>query len=138
MSIRNNKEEYNAYMRIYHIKRYRRLRNEALIFLGGKCTKCGSLNKLELDHIDRETKSIEVSQMLNVSLKKFWNEVKKCQILCRPCHIEKTILERGYKIAKGTHGTLSSYRYCKCEICKKVHNAYCLQWKRKNRAAIVK
>ena len=105
-------------MREYHLKRYYRLRNDAIKYLGGKCIKCNKTENLELDHKDKETKEIEVSMMLNVSLEKFWKEVKKCQLLCSKCHSKKTILESGKKIAKGTHGTISSYRYCKCDLCK--------------------
>ena len=40
----------NAYMRIYHKKRYYRLRQEAIDFLGGKCVKCASTTNLHFDH----------------------------------------------------------------------------------------
>lgn len=124
MSIRNNKNEYNKYMREYHIQRYYRLRNQALILLGNKCRVCGSKEKLQIDHVNRKFKSFEVTRMLSVSLKRFYNEIKKCQILCQTCHADKTALELGKKIARNTHGTLSSYRYCKCNICKKVNSDY--------------
>jgi len=130
---RKNKEEYNTYMRKYHLKRYRRLRNEAITFLGGKCVKCGSTEKLELDHINKDDKEIEVSKMLSVSLDRFWKEVKKCQLLCKGCHLDKTIVERGHKIAKGTHGTLSSYRYCKCELCKKAHRDWSIKYNKSHK-----
>ena len=118
MNVRN-KEKYNAYMRQYHLKRYYRLRNEAIISLGGKCKICGSRERLELDHISKETKEIEVSQMLSVSLDRFWKEVAKCQLLCKSCHSDKTIDDLGRKKAKGNHGTISCYRYCKCDLCKR-------------------
>jgi len=31
----------------------------------------------------------------------------------------KTLKEKGMEIAKGNHGTLSSYTYCHCKLCKK-------------------
>jgi 5-methylcytosine-specific restriction endonuclease McrA len=111
-------EEYNKYMREYHSKRYYRLRGEAISFLGGKCVVCCTSENLQLDHIDHTTKEIEVSRLLSVSLKRFWAEVKKCQILCRKCHSDKTLKDLGKKKAKGVHGTISSYRYCKCEECR--------------------
>ncbi len=133
MAIKDNKERYNAYMRKNHLKRYHRLRKEAVDSLGGRCVKCSSKEKLELDHINPKDKSIEVSMMLNVSLKRFWEEVKKCQLLCKPCHSIKTILEQGKKPARGTHGTLSAHRYCKCDKCREAKNKYMREWKRKNK-----
>ena len=124
MGIRDSRESYNAYMRRYHLKRYYRLRKMAIEYLGGKCAQCDNKTNLELDHKDKETKEIEVSRMLNVSLKAFWAEVKKCQLLCDECHSVKTILESGKKVAKGTHGTLSAYRYCKCPLCRAVKSEH--------------
>ena len=105
-------------MREYHLKRYHRMRNQAIEELGGKCVQCGSVKDLELDHIDLNSKKFEVSQFLSVSLKDFKEELQKCQVLCKKCHQEKSILESGRKIAKGSHGTVSTYRYCKCNLCK--------------------
>lgn len=130
-----DKNSYNIYMRDYHLKRYYRMRGEAIKYLGGKCSKCSSLKKLQLDHIDPSTKEIEVSMLLNVSKVRFWLEVKKCQLLCQPCHALKTILEQGKKPAKGTHGTLSAYRYCKCELCKSVKREYTREWRKKRLAS---
>ncbi len=124
MSIRESKESYNAYMRKYHLGRYYKLRGEAIASLGGKCVECGIKENLQLDHKNKEDKEIEVSRMLSVSLKRFWNEVKKCQLLCAKCHSKKTIIESGKKIAKGRHGTISSYRYCRCKLCKEAKSEY--------------
>ena len=39
--------------------------------------------------------------------------------------LEKTVeAESGKKSASGTHGTLSSFRYCKCALCKEARNGY--------------
>ncbi len=111
----NDKE----YMRVYMAHRYRRRRNQAIKELGGKCVKCGTSKNLQLDHIKPETKKFAIgARLAGVSEQKFKAELAKCQLLCEECHIEKSIIERGHKIAKGTHGTVSSYRYCKCEACK--------------------
>lgn len=125
----------NEYAREYNLKRYHRLRSEALDTLGGKCKKCRSTSVLELDHIDPKTKTMDISKMLNSSIKVFWEEVTKCQILCKDCHKIKSVLERGFKLAKGKHGTLSSYRYCKCELCREAKHKHYLKTKhlRKNR-----
>jgi hypothetical protein len=101
------------------MKRYYMLRSKVLSILGNKCVKCGSCKKLEIDHINKDQKSADVAKIFNLSFKRIMDEAIKCQLLCRTCHIKKTILERNKKIAKGNHGTISSYRYCKCNLCKK-------------------
>lgn len=122
MSQRDSKEAYNKYMRENHLSRYYKIRQKAIKSLGGECVKCGATNALQFDHIDPKTKKFPVGQILNVSLSKFQTELKKCQLLCQPCHTRKSTIERGQTPAKGTHGTLSAYRYCgppKCAKCLK-------------------
>jgi hypothetical protein len=103
---------------------YRERRRQAIEYLGGKCVKCGSTDDLQFDHVDPKTKAVEISKS---TLKKevFWAEVKKCQLLCGKCHSEKSVVDVGNKPARSFHGTLSTYRYCKCEACKKAHSDYC-------------
>ena len=119
MAIRDTKEGYNKYMREYHLKRYYRLRIQAINFLGGKCVECSSEVNLQFDHKDPKDKKYEVSRFLSLPLKEFWEEIKKCQVLCQKHHKIKSIIESGKIPARGTHGTLSAYRYCRCELCKK-------------------
>jgi len=129
------REEYNKYMRENHLNRYYRLRKKAIEYLGGKCVECGSVEKLEIDHIERAEKELDCSKLLSVSEKTFWNELNKCQLLCKSCHNKKTTEELGKKIAKGTHGTLSSYRYCHCSLCKEVKRNYQRQWRIKRKCS---
>lgn len=107
-------------MRVYNLKRYYKRRAEAIEKLGGKCNKCDSIIDLEIDHINPTEKSFNIAQLWSCSNKRFWKEIKKCQLLCKKHHSEKSILEVGKRIIKGTkiHGTISSYRYCKCNLCK--------------------
>ena len=58
--------------------------------LGGKCARCGTTDKLDIDHIDPETKSFTFGNNWGAPLSVLNEELKKCQLLCRPCHIEKT------------------------------------------------
>lgn len=121
----------------YLKKRYKERRQEAIKFLGGSCVKCGSEENLELDHIDPTSKDFDVSRFWGTTLKRFWNEVEKCQLLCNSCHIKKTVEERGQQLAKGTHGTFTSYKYCHCEICRKAirgHRRRYMQEYRQKRA----
>ncbi len=111
-------------MRVYMLRRYNERMLEARTLLGGKCIKCGEVNDLELDHINPKTKLFTIGQMWSVRKELFDIEVKKCQLLCKRCHEEKTLLDKGQKSGKNTHGTLSSYRYCKCDVCKKANSDY--------------
>ncbi len=59
--------------------------------LGGKCVRCESTENLEFDHIIKETKSFTIGSSLTCfSIEELILEVDKCQLLCRPCHIDKS------------------------------------------------
>lgn len=120
-----DKEQYNEYMNDYMFNRYLEKIKEYIDMLGGKCVKCGENKNLEFDHIDPNTKSFNICVGWSRRKEVIVEELKKCQLLCKSCHVEKSIVESGKKIAKNTHGTISSYRYCKCDLCKmakSVHN----------------
>jgi len=60
-------------------------------YLGGKCVRCGSIENLEFDHFIKENKSFTISSSLTCfSIEDLILEADKCQLLCRPCHIEKS------------------------------------------------
>ncbi len=55
----------------------------------GPCTLCGKLYQscqMDFDHIDPNTKSNNLAQMLNHSRSKIDDEIAKCRILCAVCH----------------------------------------------------
>lgn len=86
--------------------------------MGGKCNKCLSTMSLEFDHIEPETCDFRISgNNLNKSWGCILEELKKCQLLCKKHHKEKTSKDR---LAK--HGTISRYFHrklpCRCELCK--------------------
>ncbi len=110
---------YKNYMRVYMLSRYHKVRNDIINKLGGRCVSCGTTYKLEVDHVDNTLKTMTVERMCYVSESRRMLELKNCQLLCKNCHIIKSVTERGGVMAKGTHGTLSSYRYCKCDVCRK-------------------
>ena len=69
----------------------------------GKCTNCGwydeeLLEALEFDHIDKNTKLFNISEMAshNISIDLIDKEISKCQLLCIHCHKLKTIKDNGY------------------------------------------
>lgn len=112
----------NAQMNEYMKQRWKRRRLEAVRFLGGKCVNCGETDAdtLDFDHIDPKTKLYTIAKASGFSEKRFWSEIKKCQLLCIICHKKKTRIDLGQQDARIVHGTLSSYRYCKpsCDSCR--------------------
>lgn len=125
-----DREKYNEYMSEYMLRRYHERMGRAREMLGGKCAQCGIDEDLHLDHIDYRTKSFTIAKLWSVSEERFLAELKKCQLLCRPHHEEKSVEEiremsfireakkrettRGFR-----HGTVWSYRKhkCRCEDC---------------------
>lgn len=97
----------------------------AFDMLGERCARCDSTVRLEFDHVDPKTKVVEIAAATRLSLRRFLDEVAKCQVLCSECHDKKSALERGLTPTKGedVHGTLSSYRYCRCDVCRDAKSA---------------
>ena len=114
----------NEYMKEYMKKRYHTRREYGIKKLGGCCSNCGSVDSLEFDHIDPTTKKYTIAKAWTFSSKRFEEELTKCQLLCRSCHQKKSLKDAGQKDARSTHGTLSSYRYCRCDLCTKAKSDY--------------
>jgi hypothetical protein len=101
----------NEYMRRYMLARYHQRMADARKLLGGKCIVCGSIENLELDHINWRTKTLQINKMWSVSAERFTAELEKCQLLCREHHIEKSkidlseiVRERGSANQYGRYG----------------------------------
>jgi len=62
-------------------------------YLGGKCVVCGTIHNLQFDHIKREGKKYEITRKLTNKFDNIKEELDKCQLLCAPCHLEKTAKE---------------------------------------------
>jgi hypothetical protein len=103
-----NREERSA----YDLNRYYAKRQQALIALGASCAVCGSMDDLELDHIDPKTKKFDLSRSWGRS--DFLEELQKCQILCKSHHEEKTLREGDGGRFRARHGTYYMYRHYKC------------------------
>jgi len=107
---------------------YRRKRKKELIdLLGGKCVMCGSKNNLEFDHIDKSKKEHKITRILEYSMDRIMQELNKCQLLCKECHLEKTSLNSENTLSgPARHGTLHMYRNykCRCDECKKAASNY--------------
>lgn len=85
----------------------------------GPCRHCGSWEKLEIDHIVANGAS---SKNKHTSQAMWWwpehkriEEIKKCQPLCRPCHLRKSKND----LSKFEHGlNLYDRHGCRCRVCK--------------------
>lgn len=105
--------------------RYQRQKQRALAHLGGKCVRCGTTDDLEFDHINPETKSFTITGHLSESWARIQPELDKCQLLCHPCHRDKSV-ENGEvgggqnKRPSPVHGTVTQYTTygCRCEPCR--------------------
>lgn len=130
------KSNYNTYMKAYMLDRYHKRREYILNRLGGFCVKCKSTNNLQVDHIDPTQKKFSIAKFSSINEQDFLKEIDKCQLLCDRCHIVKTIKETGRNLVKGqnVHGSLSSYRYCKCDICKGAYS----KWRKERRNIIAR
>lgn len=51
---------------------------------------CGSTVNLEFDHVDSKDKSFAISRNMSYNFSEIQNEINKCQLLCRQCHIKKS------------------------------------------------
>lgn len=78
------------YHKKYSKEYYHTKREELIKLLGGICVKCGSTENLHFDHIDPQSRSFKIGRLLNYSSEELAKEVKKCQLLCRKCHGEKS------------------------------------------------
>ena len=68
-------------------------RKIAIEYLGAECASCGATDGLEFDHIDRSTKSFSIGSGLSFAMRTIYNELDKCQLLCKRCHRKKTNME---------------------------------------------
>lgn len=110
-----NYMSYTKQQRSEYSKRSREAaKNAFLMSRGNKCVKCGSSERLEIDHIDRTKREYCVSQHWQRP-KILAIELPKCQLLCHTCHLKKTKTER-FLARKHSLGT---YRLgCRCDRCK--------------------
>lgn len=104
---------------------YAKKRKLFIELLGGKCTICGSSERLEFDHIDPTKKEYNIAKVWANDAKVI-PELKKCQLLCFEHHLEKTKREQSLSKQKRAHGKVSEYsRYkCRCALCTAAFSAW--------------
>ena len=123
-------KSHNEYHRNYQRLKYQERRNRFISSMGGVCTQCGCAENLVFDHVDPDSKVMEVSRMMpKYSDSEVAKELNKCQLLCQECHIKKTALENSGRPAwnAGTAKTHGSYYgvytlKCRCPECSKYRN----------------
>lgn len=79
-------EDKRRYAREWRAKR------RAAYFVDKICAACGSVDQLQLDHIDPATKIHH--SIWSWSAERREAELAKCQVLCKPCHDEKSAGEQ--------------------------------------------
>ena len=87
------KEYINKYSINLMKKKYHERKKWAIEYLGGKCNKCETFENLNFDHINPFSKKYDISKIICGKKEKIINELKKCQILCKKCHIEKNKID---------------------------------------------
>lgn len=139
MGIKSSKKEWADYIRAYRQSRHKRRKRMAIKMLGGRCKKCGSKKRMQFDHVIASSKVSEKDAISYLSYhateEYFLEELKKCQLLCFKCHQFKSVTDLGKKHAKGAHGTISSYRYCHCDLCKHAKHVYYAAYTKKKKEA---
>jgi 5-methylcytosine-specific restriction endonuclease McrA len=99
--------------KVYWKQLYEKKKKLAIESLGGKCVNCGAIENLEFHHIDPQTKEFTVTQYIRQDISE---ELKKCQLLCKNCHKEKTATH---------HGRRRKYQNgCRCQFCIEANRIY--------------
>lgn len=102
--------------RQYDLEWRTKRRQEWIDSQGAKCSKCGAIDDLQVDHIDRSLKTMAPAAIWSRSEGIRQKELQNCQVLCHPCHKEKTREEMSVELE---HGDYNLYcRGCRCDECK--------------------
>jgi len=91
----NNREHYNQR------NREKREKRKTLIFeaLGNQCCRCGSTDRMEIDHINPSLK-ISRQSILSIGIEKAMGEIDNLRLLCYQCHRNWSTAQRkaAYKL----------------------------------------
>lgn len=78
---------WKKHLRAAHmLKQYHQRMLEYREWLGGKCTWCGSIERLEIDHIKRAWKQFRLAKGWVKHPMIVYAELMCCQLLCDECH----------------------------------------------------
>lgn len=100
-------------------------RRRAWLLANGPCALCGSSDRLEVDHVDPNSKTDH--KVWSWAEPRMLAELAKCQALCHQCHLEKTIKQLSTPLI---HGLISSYMKhgCRCELCRATNIRKMVKW----------
>lgn len=111
----------------YMRKRRKAMKKRLISLLGGKCIECGSKKDLEFDHTNPTEKGFDISDALDAAFSRLEPEINKCRLLCKKCHLSKTLKNFEHNIwGPARHGTIYYYKQlkCRCDECKQAMSAY--------------
>lgn len=117
----------------YMAERRKKNRDRSIVFLGGKCNRCGGVEGLEIDHIERRERSFQLSgKGLDVCWNKIKKELRKCQLLCGGCHLDKSY-EVG-DLVRSQHGSYRKYiSGCRCCLCRVIPRNNARRYRKKHK-----
>ena len=106
-------------------------RRSTWLVTNGPCVKCGSTRDLEVDHVDPSQKLDH--KVWSWSESRRDTELAKCQVLCRKCHLKKTV-----SVYTPKHGTRNMYlkHGCRCVRCRTENSSYIAEWRQKRATGI--
>lgn len=112
----------NKFGKEYHLDRYHKTSQKYIQVLGGKCIKCGTDQELQFDHINPSEKKYEINKIINRKENFVLLELAKCQLLCKACHLEKTVSEK----ITSKHGSMRTWMHkkCQCNTCNTAKQKY--------------
>ena len=101
-------------------------------FRDKKCWGCGTSKKLQLHHVNPDTKTGVGSDIWGFSEARREVELAKCLEVCVICHIK--LFHHEYTSGP-KHGTISMYmkRDCRCKECVSANRKYQREWAREKR-----
>ncbi len=103
------RQTHNEHYKELNRQRRKQRRELCLSILGGKCIKCFTVEDLEINHKDPDTKILTTQQIHNLPEDELVIELQKCELLCKACHID---------VHSVPHGGGKQGKYgCKCEPC---------------------
>lgn len=105
----------NEYSRLWIASR------RAAFFADKVCARCGSSERLQLHHRNKDTKVH--SEVWSWSPTRAATEIAKCDILCDPCHRKHHAEERRARIQHGTYAGYDTLM-CRCEKCRRASSEY--------------
>lgn len=96
-------------------------RRREWIDANGPCAKCGSSDRLEVDHINPEEKDLHPRLIWSLSPQnpRRIAELAKCQVLCHACHKAKSRIDQRNASLKQQHHNATGYRGVTLEKCGK-------------------